>query len=230
MLYELRKYEVMPGKLPALVDRFGSFTVEKWKQHGLRLIGFWTPEIGPINNQVIYIWGWESFEERQRVLPAWQSDPERARVWAETERNGVLVRRVNNLLMEATSFSQLDHGVAYGPPADGRAPYLFELREYEVMPGKLNAVVKRFGEFTIKTFEQHGFRQVGYWTPVMGGHNHQLIYILAWENPDHRDRAWKAWRADPERQQFFAESEKDGPLVERIANLLMVPTPFSPLK
>jgi len=29
MLYELRKYEVMPGKRPALLDRFGSFTVHK---------------------------------------------------------------------------------------------------------------------------------------------------------------------------------------------------------
>ena len=33
MLYELRRYDVMSGKLPALVDRFGSFTVSRWKDH-----------------------------------------------------------------------------------------------------------------------------------------------------------------------------------------------------
>ena len=43
MLYELRRYDVAAGKLPALVDRFGSFVVPKWKDYGFRLIGFWLP-------------------------------------------------------------------------------------------------------------------------------------------------------------------------------------------
>ena len=43
MLYELRRYDVAATKLPALLDRFGSFTVNKWKEHGFRLIGFWLP-------------------------------------------------------------------------------------------------------------------------------------------------------------------------------------------
>jgi hypothetical protein len=30
MLYELRRYDVAAGKLPALIDRFGSFSVNKW--------------------------------------------------------------------------------------------------------------------------------------------------------------------------------------------------------
>jgi hypothetical protein len=29
VLYELRKYDVMPGKGPTLLDRFGEFTVPK---------------------------------------------------------------------------------------------------------------------------------------------------------------------------------------------------------
>jgi NIPSNAP len=46
MLYELRRYDVAAGKLPALIDRFGSFTVHKWKDYGIRLVGFWTPFAG----------------------------------------------------------------------------------------------------------------------------------------------------------------------------------------
>jgi hypothetical protein len=134
MLYELRRYDVAPTKLPALLDRFGSFTVEKWKQHGFRLIGFWTPLLGQKSNQVVYIWGWESFEERTQKMGVWRADPERARVWAESEKNGPLVSRVYNQLMEPTAYSQLDKGEAYGPSAAGRNPYLFELREYQAMP------------------------------------------------------------------------------------------------
>ena len=76
MFYELRKYDVMPGKREALVDRFGSFTTKRWPDYGIRLVGFWTPEVGPRNNQVIYMFAWESFEERMTRFPAWQADPD----------------------------------------------------------------------------------------------------------------------------------------------------------
>jgi len=230
MLYELRKYDVMPGKLPALLDRFGSFTTKKWPTYGVQLVGFWTPDVGAFNNQLIYILAWESFEERMTRFPAWQADPERAKVWAESEKDGPLVRRVNNLLMHPTAYSQLDAGAPYGPDAAGRSRYLFELREYEAMPGRLAPLVRRFGDFTVGRFQKIGFRQVGYWTPVMGGHNHALIYMLAWESYDERTRRFQEFRADPERQAVFAASEKEGPLVERISNVVMEPTAFSPMK
>ena len=37
-----------PVATRALLERFGSFTVHKWKEYGFRLIGFWTPVIGEI--------------------------------------------------------------------------------------------------------------------------------------------------------------------------------------
>ena len=137
MLYELRRYDVAAGKLPALIDRFGNFTVQKWKQFGIRLIGFWTPLMGEKSSQVVYMWGWETYEERARKLAPWRSDPERIKVWAESEKNGPLVNRVYNQLMEPTAYSQLDRGEAYGPDASTRNPYMFELREYQAMPQKI---------------------------------------------------------------------------------------------
>ena len=34
MLYELRTYEAMPGKLPNVVRRFGDFTAQAFERHG----------------------------------------------------------------------------------------------------------------------------------------------------------------------------------------------------
>jgi len=230
MLYELRKYEVMPGKLPTLLDRFGSFTVPNWAGRGFRLVGFWTPDIGGFTNQLVYMLAWEGFEERMAKFSAWQADPERLKKWEETEANGPLVRRVNNQMMQPTAFSQIDKGIPYAPSADGRAPFLFELREYDAMPGKLATLVRRFGDFTIGAFQEHGFRQVGYWTPFMGGHNHQLVYMLAWESYEERTRCFQEFGADPERARVFGESERQGPVVERIGTTMLKPTPFSPMK
>lgn len=230
MLYELRKYEVMPGKLPRLLDRFGSFTVGKWVERGFHVVGFWTPDVGGHNHQLIYILGWESYEERETKFGGWRASPERAAKWAETERDGPLVRRVYNQLLAPTSFSPRDNGVSYGPDVSGRSPYLFELREYDASPGKLGALADRFGSFTTGCFAAHGFRQVAYWTSEMGGHNQQFIYILAWESYAERKKKFDAFRADPERQRVFAESDRNGPLVERVANVMMEPTAFSPMK
>src|SRR3954463_3833522 len=105
----------MPGKMPALLDRFGGFTVDKWKEYGFNLVGFWTPQFGGPNNQLVYIWGWESVEERMKKMPAWRNSPERKAKWEETEKNGALVHRVNNVLLQPTDFSPIDRGI----PHDG---------------------------------------------------------------------------------------------------------------
>ena len=230
MLYELRRYDVVAGKLPALVDRFGSFSVQKWKDYGIRLVGFWTPLLGEKSNQVVYIWAWESFEERTKKMGAWRADPARARKWEETEKDGPLVKRVYNQLMEGTAYSQLDKGERYGPEASGRDPYLFELREYQAIPGKITNVVDRFGGFTCEAFKKHGFRQVGYWVNRVGGNDHQLVYILAWESLNERVSKFDTFAKDPDRARVFGESEKNGPIVEQVTVTILRPAAFSPMK
>ena len=230
MLYELRRYDVAPGKLPALLDRFGSFTVHKWKDHGFRLIGFWTPMLGEKSNQIVYIWGWESYEERTQKNAVWRADPDRVKKWAETEKDGPLVNRVYNQLMEPTAYSQLDQGEAYGPDASIRAPYFFELREYQAMPQKIANITERFGGFTCAAFKKHGFRQVGYWQNRIGGNDHQLIYMLAWESMNERVAKFDAFGKDPDRARVFGESEKNGPIVQQVTTTILRPTAFSPMQ
>ena len=230
MLYELRRYDVAPGKLPALVDRFGSFVVNKWKEYGFRLVGFWTPMMGEKSNQVVYIWAWESYEERVKKNAAWRADPERAKVWADSERNGPLVNRVYNQLMEPTPYSQLDKGEAYGPDASTRNPYIFELREYQAMPQKISNITDRFGGFTCGAFKKHGFRQVGYWLNRIGGNDHVLTYMLAWESLNERVTKFDTFAKDPDRARVFGESEKNGPIVEQVTVTILRPTAFSPMR
>ena len=42
MIYELRVYHCMPGRLPDLVKRFDTITLALWEKHGIRQAGFWT--------------------------------------------------------------------------------------------------------------------------------------------------------------------------------------------
>ena len=76
-----------------------------------------------------------------------------------------------------------------------RAPYFFELREYQAMPQKIQNVSDRFGGFTVNAFKKYGFRQVGYWRNAIGANDHQLVYMLAWESLNERVEKFDAFGA-----------------------------------
>lgn len=107
---------------------------------------------------------------------------------------------------------------------------LYELRVYDCCPGRLPALLNRFQNTTLKLFEKHGIRQGGFWTTVIGGHNHRLTYFVVWESLAERERKWNAFQADPEWIQKRAESEKDGPIVANVLSEILTPTAFSSVK
>jgi hypothetical protein len=103
---------------------------------------------------------------------------------------------------------------------------IYELRIYRCVPGRKPALLSRFENETLRIWEKHGIRQAGFWTTVVGP-TEGLSYLLAWESFAEREEKWNALRADPELLEAFAESEKNGPLVFNVENLLLQPTSFS---
>ena len=49
MIYELRIYQCVPGRLPVLLKRFETIRSKIWEKHGIRQAGFWTVLIGDSN-------------------------------------------------------------------------------------------------------------------------------------------------------------------------------------
>jgi hypothetical protein len=105
MIYELRVYRCVPGRLPALLKRFETITLDLWKRHGIRQAGFWTVVVGESNQELFYLLAWESLAERERVWNAFAADPEWLAKRAETERDGQIVASVSNTLLQPTTFS-----------------------------------------------------------------------------------------------------------------------------
>jgi hypothetical protein len=104
---------------------------------------------------------------------------------------------------------------------------LYELRTYTCLPGKMPIVLKRFETATLGLFKKHGIRNGPLFTVAVGDDNLQIKYIVQWESHAERDKAWGAFRSDPDWQKALAESEKDGPVVAKISNELLVAAPFS---
>ena len=107
MLYELRIYESMPGRLPDLNKRFSTITLKIWEKHGIKQAGFWTTVIGESNMTLYYMLAWESLAEREQKWHAFQSDPEWIAKRAETEKDGPIVANIVNQILQPTAFSSV---------------------------------------------------------------------------------------------------------------------------
>ncbi|MDQ6692301.1 MAG: NIPSNAP family protein [Candidatus Dormibacteraeota bacterium] len=106
MVYEYRRYEVMPGRLPDLLRRFQSFTLPIWARFGIEHAGFWLADVGT-SNQLHYLLRWKDLADREAKWAAFQADPEWLQRRAETEADGPLVARVHNELWRPTAFSEV---------------------------------------------------------------------------------------------------------------------------
>ena len=107
MIHELRIYHCVSGRLPALLKRFETITLQIWERHGIRQAGFWTVAIGESNQALYYLLEWDSLADRERKWNAFQADPEWIAKRAETEKDGAIVHNVSNQLLVPTAFSSV---------------------------------------------------------------------------------------------------------------------------
>ncbi len=107
MIYELRIYKCVPGRLPALLNRFATITLKIWERHGIKQAGFWTTVVGESNQELFYMLAWESLADREKKWNAFQADPEWQTKRAETEKDGAIVANVSSQFIAPTAFSSV---------------------------------------------------------------------------------------------------------------------------
>lgn len=107
MIYELRIYTAMPGRLPDVLARFRDHTVDIWNRHGIRQLGYWTTAVGPDSNALTYMLVWDSMADRETKWGQFVTDPEWIQVRQASESSGPIVARMDNSFLAPTSFSPL---------------------------------------------------------------------------------------------------------------------------
>ncbi|HEX3982144.1 MAG TPA: NIPSNAP family protein [Acidisoma sp.] len=107
MIYELRTYHCLPGRLPALLDRFQTITLGFFDKHGIRQAGFWTTLVGQSNHTLTYMLAWESLAEREQKWNAFAADPDWVAKRNETEREKAIVASLSSEFLMPTAFSSV---------------------------------------------------------------------------------------------------------------------------
>jgi hypothetical protein len=73
MIVEQRTYTLHPGKSAEYLRHYESEGMAIQTRILGRMVGYFTTEIGPLN-QIIHMWGYDSFEERSKRRAQMQAD------------------------------------------------------------------------------------------------------------------------------------------------------------
>jgi L-rhamnose mutarotase len=235
-LFEMRTYYAAPGKLDALHARFRDHTMKLFEKHGITNIGYWVP-IDNRDNKLIYVIAFPSLEARNKAFRSFGADPEWQKVYKESEKNGKLVNKIENVFLTATDYS---------PPikAAKSGNRVFELRTYTASKGNLDLLNARFRDHTMKLFEKHGMTNVAYWvlakdqkgaqSPLKDQADVTLVYLLAHQSSDAAKKSFDAFRNDPAWIKARQASEEKGggslTVKDGVKSLFLTATDYSPLK
>ena len=74
MIYEFRTYRLKTGATTAYLAIVSEEGIEVQKSHLGQLVGYFSSEIGPLN-EVVHIWAYEDLADRSRRRAALAADP-----------------------------------------------------------------------------------------------------------------------------------------------------------
>jgi len=103
MIYELRTYDVKPGRLPEYLQLFNDVGIPARKNFGT-LIGFWFTEFGTLS-RVVHLWQYESLDQRAALRAELMNQPS----WAQDflPHAMPMLDRMESVILNAAPFSPL---------------------------------------------------------------------------------------------------------------------------
>ena len=107
---------------------------------------------------------------------------------------------------------------------------LYELRTYLIPSGRMDDILNRFEQVTMRLFEKYNMEVVGFWTVCKPEDKYALVYLMRYNDEVAMEKAWAAFRADSEWIETRERTEANGPIVEEVISEHLIPTAFSPMQ
>jgi NIPSNAP len=96
VIVEMREYTLHAGKVPDYMKLYQTEGLAIQREILGQMVGYYSTEVGPSVNQVVHLWAYESFEDRERrraqlvADPGWQSYVQKMRPMLIAQTNRIL--------------------------------------------------------------------------------------------------------------------------------------------
>lgn len=110
MIYELREYTVIPGRMAELVKRFNVHTFQLFEKYGIDCVFCSLTDVGEnSNNELVYVVRFDSSADRDEKWAKFVSDPEwrEVRELSEKAAGGPLVASIRNRILSPALFTAI---------------------------------------------------------------------------------------------------------------------------
>jgi hypothetical protein len=105
-VFELDIYHAVPGKVPALAERFRSAS-RLQTQHGLHVVGYWIPQDSPaFVDTFVYLIAHDSKDDAEKNWQAFHTDPA-FQEYVKSEQSEKLIQGVDRTYMLPTDYSSM---------------------------------------------------------------------------------------------------------------------------
>lgn len=103
MIFDVRTYDIAPGKLGQYVEIFGTYAKPVSDRHGVEMVAFLTSKIGRLN-QVVHIYKYDDLAQFEARRAARDADPD----WAVyRQKNAGMIVRQEDKIMDGAPFSPI---------------------------------------------------------------------------------------------------------------------------
>ncbi|MEJ2010164.1 MAG: NIPSNAP family protein [Acidobacteriota bacterium] len=224
--YELRFYQLTRGsKLNRIHQYFRDAAIPALNRIGIEPVGVFNTLVGPISPSIYVLLPHRSLESVATLEERLRSDAEylkRGADFLDAPATDPAYVRYESSLMQAFSC----HPQITSPPKGKR---IFELRTYESSSKNYNLnKVEMFCSGEVDIFVRSGFHPVFFGEKLIGQRMPNLTYMLSIGSMAERDKAWKAFGADPQWKELTSSPKfSSGPNVVNITNYFLTPAPYS---
>lgn len=103
MIYEMRTYRMKVGAVPAYLKLVADEGIEVQKDHLGQLVGYFSSEIGPLN-EIVHVWAYADLADRSERRARLAADPR----WQEfLPKIQALIDTMDSKILLPTAFSPL---------------------------------------------------------------------------------------------------------------------------
>ncbi|MBT3684950.1 MAG: NIPSNAP family protein [Cryomorphaceae bacterium] len=119
-VYEMRVYYTHEGKFDDILSRFENHTTKLFEKHGFTNVGYWTTTKrenitfadefifqNDGNKALVYIVSFKDMDARDNSWDNFINDPEWTKAYEESRVNGPIVRKIEQVFLSPTVFSNL---------------------------------------------------------------------------------------------------------------------------
>lgn len=108
MIYEVREYIPMPGRLNDVIDMFKTVVVPLFRRHSMDIVQAGYTTIGDNSfNELVYTMQFSDLADLELKWKAFLNDPDWAAALTDREKSGPLYQAIRRRTLESSPFDEL---------------------------------------------------------------------------------------------------------------------------